>query len=383
MSGVVSSSTSPDYMTLAFLAVVPLVAAHLDKAFMSPQILNASPKFEIKYVDSLSPTEPVETVEMMLRGHRYSCQIPLNTVDQFDTLPIDEDKVMAQAVDVLNEKDWCRFKLDGYWGYRYCVGGDLLQFVPEWQSKEYFVISKKHYNYTLGQATDNVTLGRKNGLTYLKTEYANGTVCDLTGEPRKADIIYYCDTEAKEIIVKSIHEVASCEYEAYIARPELCSIPEFVLESRRNTINCVDLDMEYEEVVNEDQDETEEAQDQAQVADNLEVQDQAVFEPGVDRLADAENELTHDARPDAQPDARPEDPQPDDANPEDAHPKDIHSEDIHPEDIQPEDPQPQVIFREIQEPKDSESEVQVTESTLESNTQNESKHQADVNHDDP
>ena len=61
---------------------------------------------------------------------------------------------------------------------------------------------------------------------YVKVDYADGTVCDLTGKPRVSHVLYVCFEEGRNDVY-SIKEVYTCEYEIVVLAPSLCEHPSY------------------------------------------------------------------------------------------------------------------------------------------------------------
>lgn len=65
-----------------------------------------------------------------------------------------------------------------------------------------------------------------------------GTVCDLSGKPRVARVLYVCYTHGKHEVY-SFKETSTCEYEIIILSPLLCEHPQFKpKEVSENMIDC-------------------------------------------------------------------------------------------------------------------------------------------------
>ncbi|KAJ9101736.1 hypothetical protein QFC21_003075 [Naganishia friedmannii] len=61
---------------------------------------------------------------------------------------------------------------------------------------------------------------------YLVQRWSGGTVCDMTGRPRRIEIQFHCRMGGVDEI-SSIKEIATCQYLMTIHSPHLCSLPGF------------------------------------------------------------------------------------------------------------------------------------------------------------
>ena len=67
--------------------------------------------------------------------------------------------------------------------------------------------------------------GRKK-LPYFEIVYEGGSICDISGKPRRTAVLFFCDPLGQSII-DSIDEVSSCEYEMIVFTPRLCKHPDY------------------------------------------------------------------------------------------------------------------------------------------------------------
>ena len=68
-------------------------------------------------------------------------------------------------------------------------------------------------------------------------ELTDGAICELTGEPRVASVIYTCGSEDNTYL-KSVNEYATCKYTAVVATPALCPASAIDNDDIEN-IDCV------------------------------------------------------------------------------------------------------------------------------------------------
>jgi hypothetical protein len=67
---------------------------------------------------------------------------------------------------------------------------------------------------------------------FLQEEYANGDLCDLTGDARRAAVRYVCQEESSTVSIISITEVVTCSYIVVVSSPQLCKHPFFSRQVR-------------------------------------------------------------------------------------------------------------------------------------------------------
>ena len=63
-------------------------------------------------------------------------------------------------------------------------------------------------------------------LPYYSVNMSDGTVCDLTGKPRKSHVMYICQPDGRGEIYL-LKETSSCEYDIIVLTSVLCSNPSF------------------------------------------------------------------------------------------------------------------------------------------------------------
>lgn len=79
-------------------------------------------------------------------------------------------------------------------------------------------------------------------LPYVEIEMTDGTLCDLSNKPRTIKLLYVCHQHGKHEIF-SLEETSSCEYEAIVLSPFICSHPDYGPRGGgEDEINCVPQD---------------------------------------------------------------------------------------------------------------------------------------------
>ena len=63
-------------------------------------------------------------------------------------------------------------------------------------------------------------------IPFFAIEFAGGTLCDLTGSPRRVSVHYVCQEGGKGEIYE-LKETSTCEYEMVVLTSTLCSHPDY------------------------------------------------------------------------------------------------------------------------------------------------------------
>lgn len=159
----------------------------------------------------------------------YICHIPQFTPAQSDQPTID-DQNRQQKIQEAYQKikgslsGKCLFQRSGYWSYAFCLDQELSQFNGNFQQ----FLEKKVSKFILGKikksdSHDRYTLNKEGDLWYLRYNLEGGTVCDLTGRSRSAEIQFICDPGQDTAALKWVKEYKSCQYQAQVSVPELCA----------------------------------------------------------------------------------------------------------------------------------------------------------------
>ncbi|KAG9232693.1 glucosidase II beta subunit-like protein-domain-containing protein [Amylocarpus encephaloides] len=222
-----------------------------------------------------------ETYELMyLKGQRHLCTIPIvNTPPRNETSEAEaraaEQKELARATD----KGWellqdlegnCLYFMSGWWSYAFCYNSEVTQFhqlppqpgkpplppVRDTSTKEFILGRAKKGSHTgirgdkqdewgneistknPGESESSKTeLQVKGDTRYLVQKMEGGTICDLTGKPRRVDVQFHCNPQVTDRI-GYIKEVTTCSYLMVIYTPRLCSDVAF-LPPKDNKVNSV------------------------------------------------------------------------------------------------------------------------------------------------
>lgn len=219
---------------------------------------------------------PKETYEsMLLDGKRYLCSIPIiDTPARNETSEAEakeqEEKEVARATtrgwELLQDlgNGHCLYLIPGYWSYSFCFNAEITQFhqLPNVQGR--MVIDPNAPTFVLGKTAPKVQEGEDewgNGIVhrsqknvspapgelqtkgdtrYLVQKLDGGTVCDLTGRPRRVEVQYHCNMQVSGDRIGWIKEVTTCSYLMVVWTQKLCNDVAFVppKEVEANTIAC-------------------------------------------------------------------------------------------------------------------------------------------------
>lgn len=123
----------------------------------------------------------------------------------------------------------CIFLNTGWWTYKYCHLEGVTQFHRE-QTKDGQgnPVVQDTSTYDLGRKSNRVLALVEDALKpYASVRYTDGTVCDLTGQPRKSEVRFVCDVGIQGAIIDQIAEPASCEYILTVSTNHLCTHEKF------------------------------------------------------------------------------------------------------------------------------------------------------------
>ncbi|CAK1540714.1 unnamed protein product [Leptosia nina] len=186
----------------------------------------------------------------------YECQLPVlkdrvstNIEDYSGPTPFDLLKpIFSQKI--------CSYRLESYWSYEVCHGRHVRQyhedregkqakthefFLGRWSEEEHLKLGAEIK--ALQEAKENFKTTKVEGMSlpYVEIAMSDGTICDLSGSPRRTRVLYVCYTHGKHEIY-SMKETSTCEYEIIILSGLLCDHPQFKpKDDSENVISCLPL----------------------------------------------------------------------------------------------------------------------------------------------
>lgn len=177
-------------------------------------------------------------------GDTFTCVIPNEIrVDDVDeqrgagASPRDDVRTVSELRQLMTSMhDSCLYKLDGWWSYELCTArGSVRQFHAQ---DHQGVVSAPGDQHFLGAKRDeSATILTAD---YLSETLLDGSFCDVSAQPRQAEVRYKCDAARETSAIVSIHEPQSCRYVVTVATPLICIHPHFAGLSRRsvNELRC-------------------------------------------------------------------------------------------------------------------------------------------------
>ncbi|KAK9098534.1 hypothetical protein Syun_025579 [Stephania yunnanensis] len=223
------------------------------------------PKYKIEYHPADSPYHPVDDDQESLtishkNGQKFLCYLPRvekakagKSISQknISTMIIEMDRrVKLKTPDELLEvlKEECLYRQEGWWSYEFCYHKQLRQFhVEDDKAVQEFVLGVYDAEATaaFNQNHSDVSIlkdprSKDASQRYHAHQYTNGTICDLTGQPRATEVRFVCSEP--RVMISSITELSTCKYALTIQSPMLCKHPMFKEERPIwHTINCNEL----------------------------------------------------------------------------------------------------------------------------------------------
>ncbi|BFZ62303.1 Protein OS-9 [Saitoella coloradoensis] len=232
---------------------------------------NVPPILRSEASELLAHPPPEGTYELMrLHGWPYLCSYPPAVSNEVSQQRQEEQaKGPATKADVVKALELlkglekgCLYTENGdWWTYAYCHGHHVKQFhalppskdaiqqrfrtlpLPrEDESSPHFILGKMPQadKLTNDWIEDHVEILEGDGVatsTSLRMKLDDGTICDLTGLPRRLDVLFECAPGAKGDLITHHKEIATCAYEMVVLTPRLCSekrfLPTEVPEAKR------------------------------------------------------------------------------------------------------------------------------------------------------
>ncbi|XP_064602693.1 endoplasmic reticulum lectin 1-like [Liolophura sinensis] len=192
-------------------------------------------------------------------NEKYRCSIPdlkdqsdKNTGKSFTGTSVEE------LMENLYAMKSCSYRIEPYWTYELCHGKHIRQYNEQKEPGKKSSVQEFFLGYYKPvkpdpESEDSLakTAKKKNvdtrkvedlELPYYKVTMEDGTMCDVTGQPRKSSILYVCQPHGRGEIYQ-FKEVSSCEYEVMVLTSTLCKHPDYrPKEPDVNKIHCHALD---------------------------------------------------------------------------------------------------------------------------------------------
>ncbi|KAG6510257.1 hypothetical protein ZIOFF_028266 [Zingiber officinale] len=222
------------------------------------------PKYKVEFHPENSPFYPVvgqEEVAMSNKeGKNYNCYLPiveetkvLKTVTHENSSSLimeSEQKIKFKTPDELieDEKVHCVRARTGLLCKQICKQVCMREFTVIRDALfEEFVLGKFDADATSvfnENHSDTFTVkdprSKDASQRYHAHQYTNGTMCDLTNQPRETEVRFVCSEQSA--VISSIKEAATCKYVVTIQCSLLCKHPMFQQERPMwHTIHCNEM----------------------------------------------------------------------------------------------------------------------------------------------
>ncbi|XP_021899174.1 protein OS-9 homolog [Carica papaya] len=219
------------------------------------------PKYRVEFHLEDSPFHPDDDQESIVmankNGPNFKCFLPKvekaksgkpSSMHNISNMIVETEKrVKLKTPDELLEvlKDRCFIRQEGWWSYEFCYEKKLRQLhleddkaVQEFVLGVYDAEATAAFNQNLSDvSTLKDPRSKDASQRYHAHQYTNGTICDLTNQPRETEVRFVC-SESRAMI-SSITELSTCKYAVTIQCPMLCKHLWFQEERPVwQTINC-------------------------------------------------------------------------------------------------------------------------------------------------
>ncbi|KAH6779291.1 ER lectin-like protein [Perilla frutescens var. hirtella] len=229
------------------------------------------PKFKIEFHTEDSPFHPDEDQESITmpnkNGEKFICYLPkveksksgkpVAQQNLSSMIVESETRMKLKTPDELLEvlKERCFIRQEGWWSYEFCYQHGLRQIhledekvVQEFVLGVYDAEATEAHNQNLSDVSILKDPRSKDASQrYHAHIFNNGTLCDLTNEPRETEVRFVCSEP--RAMISSITELSTCKYALTFQCPTLCKHPLFHEERPvSHTIHCNALPKEEPKV---------------------------------------------------------------------------------------------------------------------------------------
>ncbi|KAI8801090.1 hypothetical protein BJ742DRAFT_42806 [Cladochytrium replicatum] len=209
---------------------------------------------EIQGIDTDDPN--IVILPLSANGRKYVCQIPpppeldneRREAEEDDEEAVRRKGMLDTALTLLDPlaKSKCLYMQETYWTYEICYGRHIRQFhdaIPGRDDKalEFFLgrygaaaeslpgLPSKPHSASGSGSQELMQLGEyEDGVkvsTYVKQTWGGGTICDLTGLPRRTEVQFHCAYGPDHI--SFVTETGTCSYLITVNTQRLCTDAAF------------------------------------------------------------------------------------------------------------------------------------------------------------
>lgn len=181
-------------------------------------------KYQVNFTDCVLNPDVI----MPLNGTNYECSLPAED-DPYEMPTSLDSEVMSAAKGIVDKIQGCTYYSRGYWVYELCHNATIRQGAAEKAGEGKYKWTEETNGFFLGAIapSSEPDVELVSGQWMLKQKYQHGDTCDITGELRSADVLYFCDPNVLNEEIVTELESLYCVYEIFVATPTLCELPEF------------------------------------------------------------------------------------------------------------------------------------------------------------
>lgn len=191
-------------------------------------------------------------------GQKLKCTVP--TAAPVATAPAAES-LGPDSYDDVSEllrgyRNKCFVRQEQWWSFEFCYGDKVVQFheaVSKDDKAARFVLGKFNAEFDLARPVAQVPRAEAPYTQLL----GNGTLCDVTGQPRQILVKYICADDTSQMssiarhtgdlfLVKAIREVETCVYELDFISSAICD-QKLYRETKRQS--SIDIECSLQEAV--------------------------------------------------------------------------------------------------------------------------------------
>ncbi|XP_033638683.1 endoplasmic reticulum lectin 1-like [Asterias rubens] len=239
---------------VAVLVVILLEITYSD-------VLNSDSLFELHWPGpGIQFADNSEYVIMTTPANeKYQCILPDEDLQRHQNDVNYGGPSAASLMQKVFTKEICTIRIETYWNFELCHGKHVRQYHEEKEAgkeikllefylgknmkspegKEFEIQTVESFHGTYENfKVPTITIDGKE-VPYYEVLMDSGTPCDLRGNiPRLTRVRYICETMGRNEMF-TIKETSTCEYEAVILTPNLCSHPLYKMRvTPINSINC-------------------------------------------------------------------------------------------------------------------------------------------------
>ncbi|CAL9073882.1 protein OS-9 homolog [Musa acuminata AAA Group] len=218
------------------------------------------PKYKVEFHPEHSPFHPKDGQEAVVmsnkEGRNYNCFLPL--IEETKHLRVTQEnsssiiteserkivfKTPDELIEILNDK--CFYRHEGWWTYEFCFRKHVKQLhVEDEKVVQEFILGMfdpdATADFNQNQSDFSIVKDPRSkdaSQRYHAHQFTNGTICDLTNQPRETEVRFVCSEPS--VLISSIKEASTCKYVVTVQCPLLCKHPMFQQEQPMwHTIHC-------------------------------------------------------------------------------------------------------------------------------------------------